>query len=155
MTIVKNERIYGRALGLTIDGVDYWADVSKYELAPESKSDALTFADAANNSTPWVLKGTAIQSTTPTSLWSKVWENAGKTVDFILAPHGNKVATAEKPHFVGKVTIGKRPPIGSEAGEEKGAVFEFEWSVVGEPNKTSTSTNTGTGGMDSAAIPES
>jgi hypothetical protein len=148
MTVTKNERIYGKKLGLTIDGVDYWADVSKYELTPDEKGDAVTFADAYSGATPWKLKGTAIVSTATGSFWDKVWEAAGQTVPFILAPHGNKTAAVGKPHFTGNVTIPAKPGISSEAGDDKGSTFDFEWDVQGEPGKVTTGSTLGTGSLE-------
>lgn len=150
MAITKNERIYGKRLGLTIDGVDYWADFAKYELTPDSKSDAVTFADAAEGIVPWKLKGSAIQSTDAASFWTKCWEGAGKTVPFILAPHGNKTATAAQPHFTGRVTIGSKPSLSSEAGDDKGVTFDFDWDVKGEVTKVTQDSTLGTGNLDDA-----
>lgn len=133
--VVKNKRILGNALTLKLATTDYWSDFAEYSLEPtNSDKDTLTFADAASGATSqWKLKGKAIQSTDPASLWSKVWDAAGQTVEFILAPHGNPTPSANQPHFVGKVKIGSKPPIGTSAGEEKGATFDFEWDVEGEP----------------------
>lgn len=150
MPIAKNARITGKTLGLTIAGVDYWADFSKYELTPDSKGDALTFADAAAGFTPWKLKGSAIQSLSQGSFWQKVWAASGSTVEFILAPHGNKEATADKPHFKGRVTIGSKPPVSSEAGSDTGSLFDFEWDVVGEPTIVSSESTLGTGNAEDA-----
>lgn len=152
MAITKNPRILGSKLALVIDSVDFWADVASFELAPESKdSDVVTFADAASGSSQkWKLKIKAIISTESGSFWSKVWDSAGRTVDFIVAPHANKTAAAGKPHFKGKVKIGGKPPISSEAGDEKGATFEVEWDVDGEPEKVETgSTISATGSYES------
>lgn len=138
--VVKNSRIYGNTLLLKLGGTDYWSDVAEYSLEPKSSDkDTLTFADAAAGATSdWVLKGKAIQSTDPASLWSKVWDESGTVVDFILAPHGNEAPTANQPHFTGKVKIGPKPAIGTSAGEDKGATFDFEWEVKGEPVKKTT-----------------
>lgn len=151
MTVTKNERIYGKRLGLTIDGVDYWADVAKYELTPDQKGDSVTFADAYSGATPWKLKITAIVSTVTGSFWSAVWDAAGQTVAFILAPHGNKVAAVGKPHFTGNVTIASKPGISSEAGDDKGATFDVEWDVQGEPEKVTTGSTLGTGSLEDTA----
>lgn len=150
MTITRNPRIYGNRLGLTLDGRDYWADVSKYECAPDqADADALTFADAASgNTSVWKLKGSAIQSTAAGSFWDMVWKNAGTTVPFILAPHGNLTASSAQPHFTGTVKIGAKPPISSEAGDAKGSVFEFEWDITGEPERVETGSTLGAGAMD-------
>lgn len=153
MAITKNTRIYGNKLGFTIKDKDYWADMSSVELSPGDKDDnVLTFADAASGATSeWTLKGKAIQSTDAGSLWDFIWENAGKEIAFILAPHGNKTASTAQPHFTGKVKIGKRPPISVEAGEDKGMTFEFEWKVIGEVTKTTTTSKLGAGSLDDGA----
>lgn len=150
MTVTKNPRIYGNRLGLTINGKDYWSDIGKYELAEkEADKDVVTFADAASGaSAGWILKGSAIISFKAGSFWDMVWQNKGKTLPFILAPHGNKTATADQPHFTGKIKITSRPSINSEAGDEKGAQFDFEWATDGDVAKVTASSTLGTGHMD-------
>lgn len=149
MAITRNKRIFGKTLGLTINGVDYWADMAQYELTPDGKGDPVTFGDARSGATPWKLKGKAIQSTDAESFWSMVWQNAGKEVAFILAPHGNKAASATQPHFKGFIRIGSKPPVSSEAGDDKGSLFDFEWDVIGEPDKVTTGSTLGTGAPES------
>ncbi len=152
MAVTKNTRVLGNRLGLTIAGTDYWSDLASYELAPsDSDSDVLTFADAASgSSSAWTLKGKAIVSFDNGSFWDYVWANAGKTVGFVLAPLGNKTATAKAPHFKGNVKIGTKPSVSSEAGDSKGAVFEFEWKVEGEPEKVTATSTMGTGNYEDA-----
>ena len=152
MAVTRNTRIKGQRLGLSFAGKDYWSDMSKYELAAEnSDKDVVTFADAQDGSaSAWKLKGTAIQSLDAGSFWDYVWTPSGKTVDAILAPHGNNVATAAQPHFKFRVKIGAKPPISGEAGDEKGSTFDFEWNVEGEPEKISTGSTLGTGNLTDA-----
>lgn len=150
MAVTKNPRIYGSKLGLTIAGQDYYADIAKYSLEPStSDKDVVTFADAASGSTAaWSLKGSAIQSTAAGSFWQKVWDASGTTVPFILAPHGNREASTTQPHFTGQVKIGVKPPISSEAGDTKGATFDFEWDVEDEPLLKATGSTLGTGSQE-------
>ena len=150
MTVTRNDRIYGNRLGLTVEGVDYWADIASYELAPSDKdAKNVTFADAYSGATSqWTLKIEAIVSTVTGSFWSKVWAKAGSTVPFILAPHGNLTATPGKPHFTGKVKIKAKPGISSEAGDEDGAKFTVEWDVDGEPAKVESTSKLGTGAAE-------
>ena len=129
-----SNRIKGTKLKLELGtpGTDYWADLTAYTLDnEEADADVTTFEDASNGgAVDDVLSGTAIQSTDSASFWTYVWENVGEEVPFTLAPHGNAVATAAQPHFLGTVKIGKRPTLGGEAGE--GAfTFDFEWKCVG------------------------
>lgn len=129
-------RIKGTKLALKLGtpGVDYWADIISYELGNEdAETDVVTFADASEGGArQFKLTGSAIQSTQAASFWRYVWENTGTDVPFTLAPHGNELATAAQPHFLGTVTIGAKPSIGGEAGTGS-FVFEFEWDVVGTP----------------------
>lgn len=152
MAITKNTRVLGSALGLDIGGKDYWADVASVELAPsDNDKDILTFADAAGgSSSSWTLKIKAAISFDQGAFWDYVWANAGKTVPFVIAPMGNKTASATKPHFKGKVKIGSKPPISSEAGETKGSTFEVEWTVEGEPTKETSVSTLGTGNLEDA-----
>lgn len=129
-------RIKGTKLALTLGtpGVDYWADITSYELSnDEADSDVVTFADAGEGGArQYKLTGSAIQSTAAASFWRYAWENTGDEVPFTLAPHGEAIASAAQPHFIGTVKIGPKPTIGGEAGT--GAyTFDFEWEVVGSP----------------------
>ena len=101
MTVTRNTRILGNKLGFSIAGKDYWSDISSYELSPEtSDKDVVTFADALSGaSSAWKLKGKAIVSFDAGSFWDMLWQQAGRTVDVLVAPFGNKVATAKQPHF--------------------------------------------------------
>ncbi|MDK9294551.1 hypothetical protein FAM19031_000589 [Propionibacterium freudenreichii] len=157
MAITKNTRVTGTRLGLTFDGVDYYSDIGKFELTPStSDKDIVTFADAAAGSAAaWTLKLTAIISFDPAAFWGWVWEHAGETVGFILAPLGNREASEKAPHFTGKVKIGTKPGLSSEAGDTKGATFEAEWDVEGEPEKVTTGSTMGTGSMEDAPKPSS
>ena len=137
--MASTSRIYGRALWLTIDGTDYAADMREAVLSFEKKdTDGLTFGDlTADDGTPdqGKLKITAIQSLDGSSFWAKVWEAVGKTVDFVMAPHGNQTATATQPHITGKAVIGVRPSIGGAADPSKPYTFEVEWDCP-EVSKT-------------------
>lgn len=129
-------RIRGTKLALTLGtpGVDFWADLTKWELSnEEADSDVTTFADAAEGGAEqWKLKLSAIQSTQTASFWAFVWDHAGEEVAFTVAPHGNTSPSIEQPHFIGQVRIGRKPSIGGEAGT--GAyTFDVEWEVIGEP----------------------
>lgn len=152
MTVTRNTRILGNRLGFSIAGKDFWSDLSSYDLSPEtSDKDVVTFADAlGGSSASWKLKGKAITSFDPGSFWEMVWNQAGRTVDVLVAPFGNKTATAKQPHFKVRAKIGTKPSIGSEAGDEKGATFEFEWTCEGEPEKLTATSTLGTGNMEDA-----
>ena len=153
MSVVKNERVYGKSLGFTINGKDYWADVISAGLSEkESDSGSVTFGDYAEGGSgggEWELQIKAILSTATASLWSLLWDQKGHTIPFIIAPHGNKTATAEKPHFTGNVIIGLRPPISLEAGGDgKPREFDITYKCQGDIEKKTESSELGTGNME-------
>ena len=79
-----------------------------------------------------------------------LWQQAGKTLDVLVAPFGNKTATPKQPHFKVRAKVGVKPSLSSEAGDEKGATFEFEWACEGEPEKLTATSTLGTGNMEDA-----
>lgn len=133
-------RIRGKKLALNLDGVEFFTDISKCVLDNEEKSGGVTtFEDASKGEDrTFFFDLTAIQSTDPTSFWSQCWDHSGEDVTFIYAPHGNAVATAAQPHFIGILTIGAKPSIGGEAGPNEYS-FDTRWDVVGAPEKSATS----------------
>jgi len=136
---MTSARIRGKKLALKLGtpGVDVWQDVTTYTLASD-ELDTPTFGDVADGAAAWKLSGTAVQSTASGSFWAWVWENAGESVAFTLAPHGNATPSAAQPHFVGIVTIGRKPSIGGDVNST-GYTFDFEWDVEGEPTQITTS----------------
>lgn len=133
-------RIKGVALTLKFGTTDYKADVTACTLTnEEAESDVVTFEDAAGEGQrQFYLNITAIQSTDTASFWRYVWENAGTTVAFVYAPHGNETASAAQPHFTGNVKVGPRPTIGGEAGAGNTFTFETQWEVEGVPTMVTT-----------------
>lgn len=142
---MTSKKIYGKALILTIDGVDHAADVIEANLSFEdADTDGLTFGDAMTIGDQGKLAITAIQSTDTASFWRTVWENAlEKGVPFRLAPHGNLTATADQPHVSGTVDIGPRPAIGGAADPKKAYQFEVEWLATVDKELVTTGTATG------------
>ena len=47
-----------------------------------------------------------------------------------------------------KAKIGVKPSISSEAGDEKGSTFDFEWQCEGEPEKLTATSTLGAGNME-------
>lgn len=130
-----SKRLAGATLSLTIGGTEYMADITNYSLEwDDADSGTITFADAASGGKfQATLKGSAIQSTTSTSLWTYAWLNTGVTAAFKLAPNGNTTASADNPIFSGNVKIGARPSLGGDAqisGDDWS--FDFEWTVIGD-----------------------
>lgn len=132
-------RIKGNKLALKFGspGTDYWADATSVVLENEEKeSDVVTFEDAAGSSgsdRQWFFTLSAIQSTQTTSFWRYLWENTGEVVAFTYAPHGNTVATADQPHFLGTCKIGPKPSIGGKASRTAEYTFEARLDVETGP----------------------
>jgi hypothetical protein len=130
-------RIKGVSLSLLIGTppVEYMADVTSCKLSnDEAESDVTTFEDAAGGGArDYFLDITGTQSTDADSLWSYIWDHSGEVVGFTYAPHGNAVASADQPHFIGMVKIGPKPEIGGEAGTSNTFTFESQWKCEGEP----------------------
>jgi hypothetical protein len=97
----------------------------------------VTFEDAAEGGgRQFFLRGAAVQSTQSAAFWRYVWENSGEEdVPYTIAPHGNAAPTADEPHFVGTLTIGPKPTIGSEASTDRTSAsqFDFEFEIDDEP----------------------
>lgn len=129
-------RIKGTNVLLSLAGTDYGPDLSKAILLPEdAASDVTTFEDAqAGGSADWFLDLTSIQSTVPTALWRYLWENSGdEGIAYVFGPHGNAVASADKPHFTGTVTLPRKPQIGGEAGRDNTYTFDVRLQTGEEP----------------------
>lgn len=125
-------RIYGRSLYLTVDGTDYAPDVQECVIGFEPKdTDDMTFAEASGaGADQGEMKIKAIQSTDTASFWRYAWSNPGAEVVFAMAPHGNPVPTADKPHVTGTLTVGTRPDLGGAADPKKAYSFEVSWTAV-------------------------
>lgn len=132
-----SKRIKGKKLGLTIDGKEYWADVSSCTLENEERDGGtITFRDASlpGEDRQHFLNITAIQSTDPESLWSFIWDRTGEEVPFMYAVHGNETPATDQPHIIGTVKIGPRPLLGGEASRgQEDYTFESRWDCVGTP----------------------
>lgn len=130
-------RIKGVALTLKVEGTDYAPDITSCTITNEAADgDVVTFADAAGEGArKFLLNISAIQSTDSASLWAYIWDNAGDTVAYIYAPHGNATASATQPHFTGTVKVGPKPTIGGAAGAGNTYVFDTSWEIVTGPTK--------------------
>lgn len=133
---MSSTRIKGAALALSFGGTEFWADAKSVVLDNEETASggATTFEDVANGgSRTYFFTIGAIQSTAAGSFWRYVWANSGAHVAYRYAPHGNTVADADKPHFLGTVIVGPKPVIGGEAGKSNEFTFEVRFDVEGEP----------------------
>jgi hypothetical protein len=124
----------GQNLTIEIDGEEYNAHLKDVRLEPDDGDDAdfVTFATYTTGDTEkWYLRGSGYQDYAADSLWTKAWTASGTIVPFVLAPHGNTVASASQPHFTGTVRISRKPVVGGEVGEP--FEFDVEWEIEGVP----------------------
>ena len=136
MATVESPRIRGKKLGLTIDKKEVWPDIIKAELAPVDSDGVQTFASIAAGGTKMQLNISGIQSTKKDSLWRALFDNVGKTLEFMLAPHGNTTPSADEPHFTGKITIETPPTLSSEVNTDS----QFDLSIPVDEWKMTTGT---------------
>lgn len=125
---------------LKVGTQDWVSDIVSFELtSDEAEQEAMTFAEynAGTNRT-WVLSVSAAwDGGSADSLHSYLWDNAGTTATFEVQP-SQGVVSATKPKYTGSVRIPFRPDISVEAGNE--STFDYEFEVVGEPNKVISAT---------------
>lgn len=116
--------------------VDFSNNIKEVKIDPEDKDDSdLTFAEAAEGETKdYTVTLKAIASTAVGSLWRLLWDNPGAEFSFVYGPHGNAVATADKPHFLMTLKSDGRPPIGNAARRAKDREeFEVTLEVTDGP----------------------
>lgn len=137
MTSMVPEGIRGNTgIVATFDGNGFDGNLKTLRITTEDKDDSdLTFLEAASGETKdYKLVATAIQSTAVGSLWRLVWDDPAGEFAVVYGPHGNAVATAEKPHFLMTVKAQGRPEIGKEASLSKTrADFEYTFDVLSGP----------------------
>lgn len=130
------QSVYSLKLGAT----DYVTDIVSFELtSDEADADSQTFAEYNSGSNrDWILTVTAIfDGGSNGSLHDYLWTNSGQTVDFDIQPLSGAISTS-KPKYTGSIRIPQKPDISVEAGSN--STFEYEFEVVGEPNKVTSST---------------
>lgn len=117
-------------------GTDDWVeDLVSFELtSDEADTDSQTFAEYnAGANREWTLTVTAVwDGGSAGSLHDYLWTNAGSTASFELQPVSGTISTL-KPAYTGTVRIPFKPDISVEAASI--STFEYEFEVVGEPNK--------------------
>lgn len=133
---MARNRLKGKQIVFSVEGVSYVEDATSIVLThEEADDDEVTFADAAaGGAYEWKMAITAIQATDAVSLHTFFWAHAGEEVDFIFAPHGNAVASATQPHYLGTIQLSKKlPDVGGDA--DSTWTFEMELDVVGALTK--------------------
>lgn len=125
---------------MTFGATDYVTDIVSFELSSdEADADSQTFAEYNSGSNrDWILTVTAIfDGGSSGSLHDYLWTNSGTTVTFEIQPLSGAASTS-KPQYTGTVRIPQKPDISVEAGSN--STFEYEFEVVGEPNKVTAPT---------------
>ncbi|MFJ2544393.1 hypothetical protein [Microbacterium sp. NPDC087589] len=117
---------------ITLGGLERAVELLEYRLTP-TPSDAMGFTDPFADS-DWTLGGAAYQSLDAGSLYRFARANSGETVPFTIRPLGNVAPSAHAPHYAGQVIVGPKPELGG-AASARFFVFEFAWSVLGEPTE--------------------
>jgi len=133
--MASSTRIYGKQLGLEVDGEDYWQDTISCVMKNEDDGDTVvTFYDASvGDVKKYYFEVTAVQSTDATSFWSFCYDNVGVEVPFQYAVHGNASPSANQPHVIGNLTVTAPPELGGEAGRKKQQTFTMRLDIVGTP----------------------
>lgn len=133
-----------RRLKLFVDAVNYTADVSDVRItSEESDSDFVSFAAAAaGGARDYKLALTMAQDTSTTSLWYKLWNQAGTDVAFEVWPNGQNTTnpttpTPTYPKFSGTLTLIEPDGdfLGGEANASNTARFttEVELPLTAKP----------------------
>ena len=135
-------RMKGKGITFTYDDVSYECDLTAVVLQKDTADTATadstqTFCDVDSGSASgnvWKMDITAIQSADDTpekALHTLIWDLAstGGELDFMFAPMGNEVATANAPHYTGVVLVdkGAYPSVGGDAGEN---TWTFDYNFV-------------------------
>lgn len=119
--IVGNKGIVAKiAVGVGAT-VDYDGNIKEIKIGSDDKSDSdLTFAEAINGDTKdYKVTIKALASTAVGSFWRLLWDNPGEELAVTYGPHGNAVATADKPHFLFTAKADGRPEVGNTARRTK------------------------------------
>lgn len=129
-----------RTLQLSVGGTEYNTQIFSCDISSEAADDSeVTYAEAAaGGGRVYTLNFTAVQDMATTTLWDKVWSQAGTSVAVIVKPYGG-TASATTPHYSGNVTIVEPDGvlIGGEANSSATARqrFEASWVFTAKPTK--------------------
>jgi hypothetical protein len=115
--MAASTRIKATNIIFKIDGTDYACDANMVELTlDDAPGDVQTFCEVRTGG-EWSLQLDGITSGDSTSLYRILWDNFGGHAEFIIAPSGNSVPSAEEPHYVGTVVFDQLPPLSLTSNE--------------------------------------
>lgn len=154
MPLVLNKPVTGDLIGFTANGKDYWSDLIEVQFKPKKASKDLktfgqVFLGVASDMGTGDLTLKAQSSTAADALWRFLWTNVGKKIDFIFAMHGNKTATADKPHIKGSFTIDEEPELAVKAGKGEEMDFSVTYPMKFQRELLIASSTLGTGNAES------
>lgn len=136
-----------RSLKIKIGSTEYNADISNCRIVSGPADSAFTsFAAAASGGArQYTLAFTCTQDPADaTSIWTKVWSQAGTTAAVVINPYGGATLSASNPGFAGNVVITEPDGdlLGGEADAEPTARFtmDVEWKFTAKPTLTTTGT---------------
>jgi hypothetical protein len=115
--MAASTRIKATNIIFKIDGTDYACDANMVELTlDDAPGDVQTFCEVRVGG-EWSLQLDGITSGDSASLYRILWDNFGGHAEFIIAPSGNSVPSAEEPHYVGTVVFDQLPPLSLTSNE--------------------------------------
>lgn len=136
-----------RSLKIKIGATEYAADVNDCRIvSAAADSGFVSFAQAAaGGARKYTLKFTATQDPADsTSIWRKVWANAGSTVAVSINPYGGTTFSASNPGYSGNVVISEPDGdlLGGAADSDPTARFTIalEWEFTAKPTELTTGT---------------
>lgn len=136
-----------RSLKFKVGSTEFNTDVSNCTIVSgASDSDFVSFAQAAaGGARDYTLKFTATQDPADaTSLWTKMFTQAGTTVAVSINPYGGTTFSAANPGYTGNVVITE--PDGDLLGGEANAsttsrfTIDLEWKFTAKPTVVVTGT---------------
>lgn len=115
--MAASTRITASNIVFKIGAVDYACDANAIALElGDAPGDVQTFCEVRVGG-QWTLKLDGIVSGDPASLYQVLWTNFGSTAEFTIAPAGNALVAAGKPHYTGTVIFNELPPLALTASE--------------------------------------
>lgn len=123
-------RLKGKSIVFEVDGTEYAGAVKNVVF--ESAVGELGFGSYEDN-LDYTVTVEGFQDYAAASLWSKLWDTPGASIDLTFAPHGNASATTTQPHFTATGYAEVIPAIGGAAGE----YFTWDLTIIldGKPTK--------------------
>lgn len=129
----------GRHLQISVGGSEYNTQVFEAKVKGAAADESnMTFAEAsAGGGREYALGIKLTQDQAASTLWSKMWDDAGDEAAVVLKPYGNATPTASQPHWTMTAVISE--PDGDLFGGEANPSptqrwqTEVEWKLTSRP----------------------